>query len=152
MQEIYSYFKNDEKMVLLVGDMGFAVLDDYFDNHNDRTFNVGICEQATISMAAGMQKAGMRPLVYSQVPFLIMRAYEQIRYDLNEHKANVKLIGVGADNYFEQLGRSHCLDDDDIKMMKIMKSFLLLAPTKETLSGDIEKMFAYDGPVYLRCL
>lgn len=152
MQEIYNYFSKDEKMTLLVGDMGFAVLDDYFNNHKERTFNVGICEQATISMAAGMQKAGLKPLVYSQVPFLIMRAYEQIRYDLNEHKSNVKLIGVGADNYFEQLGRSHCLDDDDIAMMKIMKNFLLLAPTETSLQDDIKKMFDYDGPVYLRCL
>lgn len=152
MQAVYKYFKDDDKMVLLVGDMGFAVLDEYFAGHAERSFNVGICEQATLSMAAGMQKAGLKPIVYSQVPFLIMRAYEQIRYDINEHKSNVKLIGVGADNYFEQLGRSHCLDDDDVAMMKIMKNFLLLAPTEESIDNDIKKMFAYDGPVYLRCL
>lgn len=151
MQEIYSYFKNDEDMVLLVGDMGFAVLDDFFDNHKARTFNTGICEQATISMSAGMYLAGMKPIVYSQVPFLVMRAYEQIRYDLNEHKMNVKLVGVGADNYFETLGRSHCMDDDDIKMMEIFKNFLILAPTKKSLSQDIQTMIEYEGPVYVRC-
>ena len=42
MKEIYEYFKNDEKMTLLVGDMGFAVLDMFFKNHNDRSFNIGI--------------------------------------------------------------------------------------------------------------
>ncbi|WP_434637291.1 transketolase [Sulfurimonas sp. NW7] len=152
MAEIYSYFKNDEKMVLLVGDMGFAVLDDFFDNHKERTFNTGICEQATMSMSAGMYLAGLKPLVYSQVPFLVMRAYEQIRYDLNEHKMNVKLIGVGADNYFSSLGRSHCMDDDDIAMMKMFKNFKIFAPTQETLQEDIKNMFAYDGPAYLRCL
>lgn len=152
MKEIYNYFKNDKKMTLLVGDMGFAVLDDFFDNHKDRTFNTGICEQATISMSAGMHLAGLKPIVYSQVPFLVMRAYEQIRYDLNEHKMNVKLIGVGADNYFSTLGRSHCMDSDDIEMMNIFENFKLYSPTKQSLEKDIKEMFDYDGPTYLRCL
>lgn len=152
MSEIYGCFKEDEKMALLVGDMGFAVLDDFFQNHKERVFNVGICEQATISMSAGMYLAGLKPIVYSQVPFLVMRAYEQIRYDLNEHKMSVKLIGVGADNYFDKLGRSHCMDSDDVEMMKIFKNFKLFAPTKESLKEDIKSMFAYDGPTYLRCL
>lgn len=152
MAEIYNYFKNDEKMTLLVGDMGFAVLDDYFNNHKERTFNTGICEQATMSMSAGMFLAGLKPLVYSQIPFLVMRAYEQIRYDLNEHNMNIKLIGVGADNYFATLGRSHCMDSDDIDMMQIFKNFKIFAPTKESLKSDIKNMFDYQGPTYLRCL
>ncbi|MDA3908868.1 MAG: transketolase [Sulfurimonas sp.] len=152
MSEIYKFFKNDEKFTLLVGDMGFAILDDYFNNHKDRTFNTGICEQATISMSAGMHLAGLKPIVYSQVPFLVMRAYEQIRYDLNEHKMNVKLIGVGADNYFSTLGRSHCMDSDDVDMMRIFKNFKIFAPTQESLKQDIKDMFAYNGPTYLRCL
>lgn len=152
MAEVYNYFKNDEKFALLVGDMGFAVLDDFFDNHKDRTFNIGICEQAMISMGAGMYLSGMKPIIYSQVPFLIMRAYEQIRYDLDEHKMDVKLIGVGANNYFSKLGRSHCMDNDDIDMMKIFKNFLILEPTKASLKEDIKKMFEYKGPVYVRCI
>ena len=151
MKEVYEYFKADSKMTLLVGDMGFAVLDMFFNNHSDRSFNVGICEQAMISMSAGMYLTGLKPIVYSQIPFLVMRAYEQIRYDLNEYKMNVKLIGVGIDNYFEKLGRSHCLDNDDIEMMKIFKNFLILSPTQETLKDDIKTMFNYEGPVYVRC-
>jgi transketolase len=80
-----------------------------------------------------------------------MRAYEQIRYDINEHKMNVKLIGVGADNYFSMLGRSHCIDNDDIAMMTIFTNFLILSPTTETLKEDIHLMFKTNGPVYLRC-
>ena len=152
MAEIYNYYKNDNNMCLLVGDMGFAVLDSFFENHKDRTFNTGICEQATISMSAGMYLAGLKPIVYSQVPFLVMRAYEQIRYDLNEHNMNIKLVGVGADNYFNALGRSHCMDDDDVKMMSIFKNFKLFAPTRETLKNDIKDMIEYVGPTYLRCI
>ena len=138
MAEVYKYFKNDKTMTLLVGDMGFAVLDDFFNNHKDRTFNTGICEQATISMSAGMYLAGLSPIVYSQVPFLVMRAYEQIRYDLNEHKMNVKLIGVGADNYFSTLGRSHCMDSDDVDMIKIFKKSKKGLEPALTLSVSIQ--------------
>ena len=151
MKEIYHYFKDDDKMTLLVGDMGFAVLDEYFNNHTNRVFNTGICEQATISMAYGMYLAGFKPIVYSQVPFLIMRAYEQIRYDINEHKANIKLIGVGANNYFTQLGRSHCINSDDIAMIEVFKHITIFAPTKESLKQDIKDMLELDTPAYLRC-
>jgi len=151
MAEVYNYFKEDPKLTLLVGDMGFAVLDDFFNDFANRSFNVGICEQASISMSAGMYLAGLKPIVYSQTPFLIMRAYEQIRYDLNEHHMDVKLVGVGIDNYFEKLGRSHCMDNDDIDMMKIFKNFLILTPTMYSLKEDIKKMFEYKGPVYVRC-
>jgi transketolase len=151
MKCLYPFFAADEKMVLLVGDMGFAVLDDYFSNHSDRVFNIGICEQAMIGMAAGMAMAGLKPIVYAQVPFLTMRAFEQIRYDLNEHCLEVKLIGVGADNYFAKLGRSHCMDSDDIALIGMLKNILLLSPTKDEIRVDIEKLLNYKGPVYVRC-
>jgi len=151
LAEIYPYFVNDPGMCLLVGDMGFAVLDDFFQNYPQRTFNVGIAEQATVGIAAGMSLAGLKPLVYSQIPFLTMRAFEQIRYDICEHALNVKLIGVGAGNYFTQLGRSHCMDEDDLKILSIFENLLLIDPSPATLKQDVERMFAYAGPVYVRC-
>lgn len=151
MKAIYPYFNGDPSRCLLVGDMGFAVLDDYFNNHADRVFNVGIAEQATMGIAAGMALAGLSPLVYSQIPFLTMRAFEQIRYDLCEHNLNVKMIGVGAGNYFHQLGRSHCMDEDDLKILSIFDNLLLLSPSVETLTDAVHEMFAYQGPVYIRC-
>jgi transketolase len=151
MAAIYPYFSMDQSKCLLVGDMGFAILDDYFNNHPDRVFNIGIAEQATIGIAAGMSLARLSPLVYSQIPFLTMRAFEQIRYDLCEHNLNVKMIGVGAGNYFHQLGRSHCMDEDDLKILSIFDNLLLLSPKVETLEEDVKKLFTYQGPVYVRC-
>ncbi|QOG12090.1 transketolase [Arcobacter sp. FWKO B] len=152
MAEVYKYFSTDEKMTLLVGDMGFAVLDDFFNNHPNRVFNTGINEQATVSISAGMVLTGLKPIIYSQVPFLTMRAYEQIRYDLNEHNMNVKLIGVGAENYFATLGRSHCMDSDDLELMKILKNIKVYSPTKKTLAENIKEMLEYPGPTYIRCI
>lgn len=152
MKELYSYFKADESMVLLVGDMGFAVLDVYFNNHSNRVYNTGINEQATVGMAAGMSLTNLNPIIYSQVPFITMRAFEQLRYDVNEHNLNIKIIGVGANNYFSSLGRSHCMDEDDIELISLLKNILILSPTSDTIKEDVKKMMKYNGPVYLRSL
>lgn len=152
MEMLYPYFRDDQSMCLLVGDMGFAVTDQYFESFPERTFNVGIAEQATMSMVAGMAMTGLRPLYYSQIPFLVMRAFEQIRYDICEHSLNAVLIGVGADNFFNRLGRSHCVGEDDIKILSIFPNLLILSPTEQTLQADVEQLIAYKGPVYVRCV
>lgn len=152
MNAIYPFFEQDKKKVLLAGDMGFAVLDKFFDNHATRAFNTGINEQATLSIAAGLSMTGMSPIVYSQIPFITMRAFEQFRYDINEHNLNVKVIGVGASNYFSALGRSHCMDDDDIALISILKNVKIFSPTKATLAQDVTEMLSYNGPAYMRSL
>jgi len=152
MIELYDYFNADKSMVLLAGDMGFSVLDNYFNNHSNRVFNTGINEQATVSMAAGMSMTGLNPIIYSQIPFITMRAFEQLRYDVNEHNLNIKIVGVGANNYFESLGRSHCMDDDDIGLISILKNILIISPSIETLKDDVKRMIEYNGPVYMRSL
>lgn len=152
MLELYEYFKEDTSMVLLAGDMGFAVLDSYFNNHSSRAFNTGINEQATVGIAAGMSMTNLKPIIYSQVPFITMRAFEQLRYDVNEHNLNIKIVGVGANNYFAPLGRSHCMDEDDITLISILKNFLIISPTKESVKEDVKRMLEYNGPVYMRSL
>ena len=44
----------DEKIVLLVGDIGYGIFDDFRKNHPKKFFNMGICEQSLIGTAAGM--------------------------------------------------------------------------------------------------
>jgi len=148
---LYKYFDADEKMVMLVSDSGFAVLDDYSNNFPNRVFNLGIAEQASVGISAGMAFTGLKPIIFGPIPFMVMRAYEQIRYDINEHNTNVKLIGVSANNSLINLGRSHCMDDDDIKMMELFKNFLILTPTTENVEESVRKFIEFDGPAYIRC-
>ena len=84
----------DEKIYLLVGDIGYRVFDDFRENHPKRFFNLGICEQSIISVASGMAIEGLKPWVYTITPFLIERPFEQIKLDIDQQNVNVKLIGL----------------------------------------------------------
>lgn len=87
--------QKDPNIVLLTGDVE-QDMNEYKQLFPDRYFNLGLCEQTIISMAAGMALEGMRPVVYSITPFLIERPFEQIKIDIDEQCLPVMLIGYSA--------------------------------------------------------
>ena len=106
----------DKKIVLIVGDIGYGIFDDFRKNHPKRFFNMGICEQSIIGLSAGMALEGLKPWVYTITPFLIERPFEQVKLDVDQQKANVKLVGF-AD--YPSLGPSH----SELDAKRIMKLF-----------------------------
>lgn len=84
--------EKNENIVLLIGDVE-QEMTEYKKRWPDRFFNLGLCEQTMISMAAGMALEGLRPVVYSITPFLIERPFEQIKIDIDEQNLAVLLIG-----------------------------------------------------------
>lgn len=117
---IIPYAKGDERIVLLVCDMGFGVSDNFKKELPKRIFNMGIMEQGTVGIAAGMALTGLIPIVYSIVNFLAFRALEQIRNDVVLQNLNVKFIATGVNDYFKFLGPSHCCGEDDKKIMQLI--------------------------------
>ena len=122
--------KKDKKIVLLVGDIGYGIFDDFRKDNPDRFFNLGICEQSLIGVAAGMALEGLKPWVYTITPFLIERPFEQIKLDIDQQKANVNLVGF-AD--YPNLGPSH-QEINAKKSMKLFKNIRSFFPknSKET--------------------
>jgi len=96
--------KKDEKIILLVGDIGYGIFDDFRKNHPYRFINLGICEQSLIGVASGMAIQGMKPWVYTITPFLIERPFEQVKLDIDQQNVNVNLVGF-AD--YPHLGPTH---------------------------------------------
>lgn len=117
---IIPYAREDERIVLLVCDMGFGVTDNFKKEFPDRIFNMGIMEQGTVGIAAGMAMTGLVPIVYSIVNFLAFRAIEQIRNDVVMQDLNVKFIATGVNDFFKFLGFSHCCGQDDKKIMQLI--------------------------------
>ena len=85
--------KKDDKIVLIVGDIGYGVFDDFRRENPRKFFNLGICEQSMIGFASGMALEGLKPWVYTITPFLIERPFEQVKLDIDQQNVNVNLVG-----------------------------------------------------------
>lgn len=138
VDKIIPYAQNDDRIILLVSDMGFGAIDRFKQQFPDRIYNIGIMEQGAVGIAAGMAMAGLIPIVYCITNFIAYRALEQVRNDVVIQNLNVKFISVGANNYFEFLGKSHCCDEDDKKIMKII-NMPVYDPYQE--GCDFDKLF-----------
>jgi len=97
-QELHAMMKRDERVLLLWMDVGLGLFKKHREDFPNRCLNTGICEQATVSMAAGMAIQGLRPIVYTILPFLIERAFEQIKIDVDQMKLPVGLVGHSDGN------------------------------------------------------
>jgi transketolase len=108
--------KKDKKILLIVGDIGYGIFDEFRKDNPKQFYNLGICEQSMISFASGLAIEGLKPWVYTITPFLIERPFEQIKLDINQQNVNVKLIGF-AD--YPTLGPTHA----EINAKKLMGLF-----------------------------
>ena len=117
--------KKDKKIVLLVGDIGYGIFDDFRKNHPNKFFNLGICEQSLIGVASGLALQGLKPWVYTITPFLIERPFEQVKLDIDQQNVNVNLVGF-AD--YPSLGPSHS-EIDAKKLMSLFKNIKSFLPT-----------------------
>lgn len=122
----------DKKIILVVGDIGYGIFDEFRKKFPKRFFNFGICEQSIIGTAAGMSLEGLKPWVYTITPFLIERPFEQIKLDIDQQNVNVKLVGY-AD--YPGLGPTHS-ELNAKKMMSLFKNIKSYYPKN---SRDTEK-------------
>lgn len=146
---LYEYMKVNDKIYLLVGDVGWGVLDKIKNTFSKRFINCGVAEQNMIGMACGLAHSGKIPFVYTITSFLLYRPFEFIRNDVDYDKANIKLIGCGRDKDYGNAGFSHwCCDDH--KIMSLLPNILAIWPEdKKKLNEIIEGMIIHNGPCYL---
>lgn len=97
----------DERIVVLLGDIGFFAFKEAFEKYPDRIWNIGICEQSMVGMAAGLSMAGFIPIVHTIEPFLVDRAFEQIKDDFGYQKLPGNIVGVDVSTTAPNLGYTH---------------------------------------------
>ena len=104
--------REDDQLVVLVGDISHFALQPFAQACPGRFFNVGILEPTIVNMAAGLAHVGLFPVVHTITPFLIERSFEQIKLDFCYQKLGGTLISVGSAFDYSGLGCSHhCYDD-----------------------------------------
>ena len=110
-------------------------------------------EQTFMGVAAGLAQSGWKPYVYSMVPFVMMRNYEQLRNDVCYANANVKLIGAVGNVHYRFQGMSHNLlgtenEEDLLKNLPNIKRFYTTSP--EEVRQIILETYKNPGPVFIR--
>jgi transketolase len=138
--------QHDEKLVVMIGDISHGILQPFARQCPSRFYNVGICEPTIVSMAAGISKSGLIPVVHTIAPFIIERAYEQIKLDFGYQKLGVNLISVGSAFDYSQLGCSHhCYAD--ISLMSHLREAQVFFPGSSLEFNTLFKKVYANGKI-----
>jgi len=139
--------EEDKDIILICGDFGYGIVDEFREKFPDRFINIGLCEQSMIGFVAGLALLGLKPYVYTITPFLIERPFEQIKIDIDINNVNVKLVGY--DDYPDQ-GPTHEVIDDAsfMKLFKNIKSYWS-NNSKETIES-LDESYKYKCPTFIR--
>jgi transketolase len=140
----------DDRIFLVNPDVGFSVLERFRDEFPDRYVNVGIAEQNAIGVAAGLALSGKIPYVYSMIPFVTMRCFEQVRLEVAYMNTNVRLIGLGAGLTYGAQGATHHAIED-IAIMRALPNMTVCCPGDPHEARELlRRSFNHQGPMYLR--
>lgn len=142
--------KVNENIFLLVGDLGFSVVEPFAEMFPERYLNVGIAEQNMAGIAAGLAMEGYCVYIYSIGNFPTLRCMEQIRYDICYHSLNVKIVAVGGGYAYGTLGASHHATEE-IGMLRTIPNLVVCAPGDPVEAKAITTFTSnYNGPCYVR--
>jgi len=140
----------DERVMLLTGDLGFAVLEPFAERFPDRFLNVGVAEQNMVGLATGLAEAGYTPYVYSIATFASMRGYEFVRNGPVLHALPVRVVGVGGGMDYGHNGMTHYAIED-AGIMRVQPGMAVVAPADpEQTRAALPAVQALPGPAYLR--
>lgn len=140
----------DSKVLLLTGDHGYALFDEFRKLCPGQYVNAGIAEQNMVGMAAGLARVGFRPFVYGLAAFVPIRTVEQIKLDIAHDGLPVVLLGDGAGFVYSHLGTSH-QSTEDIACTRAIPGLQVLSPADRfEMAATMEYAYAANGPVYLR--
>jgi len=140
----------DDRIFLLVGDVGYSLVEPFAEEFPERFINVGVAEQNMIGIAAGLALSGKIVFVYSLANFPTLRCVEQLRNDVCYHNADVKVVASGAGLAYGALGATHHVTED-MGIMRMLPNMVVIAPADPVESGLATRAaIARTGPCYLR--
>ena len=142
--------KKNKKIILLAGDIGNKLFDNFKQINNNKFFNCGVAESNMTGIAAGLAKEGFRPITYTITPFNTLRCLEQIKIDICYPKLPVIIVGTGAGLSYSSLGATHH-SLDDISIMRTLPNMNVVCPSDPIeVSYALESALKIKGPTYIR--
>ena len=142
--------KSKNKAYLLVGDVGFSIVEKFENLFPNYFINVGVAEQNMSSLASGIASEGCLVFTYSIGNFGTFRCAEQIRNTIDYHNYNVTIVATGSGVEYGYYGYSHHLLQD-LGLMQLFPNFTLLTPSdNQELKDCLNFCYKNAGPKYLR--
>src|SRR5438067_9660316 len=142
--------RRDPRVVLLTGDHGYALFDDFRRTCPGQYLNAGVAEQNMVGVAAGLAKGGLRPVVYGLSAFVPVRVLEQIKLDVCYECLPVCFVGDGAGVVYSTLGTSH-QSTEDMAALRALPHLGILSPADSAeMTACMRLAMLTAGPVYLR--
>jgi transketolase len=149
-QTLVHLAERDPRIWLMVGDLGYSVVEPFAERFPDRYVNVGVAEQNMIGVAAGVALSGNVVFTYSIGNFATARCLEQIRNDVCYHSANVKIVAVGAGLAYGSQGPSHHASED-LAWMRSLPNMAVFSPGDPyEVEWVARAAVDWDGPAYVR--
>lgn len=138
-------------VMLLTDDLREAIgCETFINTYPDRFLDMGIAEQNTIGMAAGMASCGKVPFFASYATFATIRVAEQLRNDISYTEFNVKIVSLTTGVCFGQGGMSH-QTFEDISYMRTLPKFVVLVPSDSISTYELTLLAGrHKGPVFIR--
>ena len=150
VNSIEEVFEENNRAVLLIGDIGAYLVRNIQEKYPKRVLNLGIAEANMMGIAVGMALEGWVPFVYTITPFITSRCFDQIRVGVGYHEANVKIIGVGSGISYSTLGSTHH-SIEDISLMRSVPGMTIISPMDSAeATAAILVAATHLGPVYVR--
>ncbi|WFE67388.1 transketolase [Micromonospora sp. WMMD714] len=120
-------FLDDPRTTIVLADISADAFATAARRYPDQVVNVGIREQLMIGVAGGLALTGQRPIVHSYAPFLVERAYEQIKLDLDHQGVGAVLVSIGASYDRAEAGRTH-LAPADVALIDTLDGWTVHVP------------------------
>jgi transketolase len=140
----------NERIWLLVGDLGYSVVEPFREEFPDRFINVGVAEQNMTGIATGLALSGKIVFTYSIANFPTLRCLEQIRNDVCYHRANVKIVAVGGGFAYSAQGMTHHATED-LAIMRALPNMTVVAPGDPVETALATRaIIEWPGPCYMR--
>jgi transketolase len=150
IQSLIKLASANERVLLLTGDLGYLVIEEFIERFPKQFFNVGVAEQNMVGIATGLAEAGFIPFIYSIAPFAALRPFEFIRNGPVYHQLPVRIVGVGQGVEYDFNGNSH-FGMEDVGILRTQPSLTIIAPADDIQAkNSIEKTHNLPGPIYFR--
>lgn len=150
IDELVAAAEVNANIALVVGDLGYGVVEPFARRFPNRFFNAGVAEQNMMGLSAGLASEGFQVFAYSIANFPTFRCAEQIRNDVDYHNLPVTIVAVGGGLAYGNLGYSHHAVQD-YALMRVMPNMLIAAPGDPMeVRACMRYIIANPQPSYLR--